>query len=72
MNLRKRILVSIIAAILCSVIVPLAYYFAFSGFPSEGYKGVIMLMVIGLIVGALLGSLFPRCVGWMIDWILFD
>lgn len=71
MNLIKRILAAIIAAIVFSVIVPLAYYFAFSSFPLEGYKGIIMLAVFGLIFGAVLGFLYPRCVGWIIDFIPF-
>jgi hypothetical protein len=65
MNILKRVFAALFGAILFSIIVPLAYYFAFRQFPLEGFTGIALLAGGGLVLGAILGAMFPRIFGFV-------
>ena len=65
MNILKRVFAALFGAILFSIIVPLAYYFAFRQFPLDGFTGIALLAGSGLVLGAILGAMFPRAFGFV-------
>lgn len=70
MRILTRVLSTLFGAILFSIIVPLAYYFAFRQFPLDGFTGLAVLAGIGLVSGAILGALFPRFFGFIFMFFL--
>ena len=53
------------------IIVPLAYFFTFDQLPLDGPKGLALLTGVGVIVGGILGALFPRVFGFVFE-VFFD
>jgi hypothetical protein len=67
----KRVLAALFGSILFSIIVPIAYFFAFDQPPLDGLKGIALLAGVGVTVGAILGALFPRVFGFVFE-VFFD
>jgi len=63
----KRILAASFGALLFCVIVPIAYFVAFEGFPLNGLTGIAVLAGGGAVLGAIVGALFPRFFGFVFD-----
>jgi hypothetical protein len=59
-----------VGAILFSIILPIVYHLAFEQFPLEGLRGIALLAGIGAVVGAILGTLFPRVFGLVLELFL--
>lgn len=70
MKILTRVLAALFGAILFSIIVPLAYYFAFRQFPLDGFTGIALLAASGLVSGAILGAMFPRFFGFVFIFFL--
>lgn len=62
-----RFLAALFGAVLFGIIVPIAYLFAFDQLPLDGFKGILLLIGVGLIFGAILGALFPRVFGFVFE-----
>ena len=71
MKKAKRVLAALFGAVLFSIIVPIAYFFAFDQLPLDDLKGIALLVGVGVIIGAILGALFPRVFGFVFE-VLFD
>jgi hypothetical protein len=66
MDILTRLFAVLFGAILFSVIVPVAYYFAFNQFLFNSSTGIALLVGIGFISGGLLGAVFPRVFGFVL------
>jgi hypothetical protein len=66
MDTLTRLFAVLFGAILFSVIVPVACYFAFNQFLFQSSTGITILVGIGFILGALLGTVFPRVFGFVL------
>ncbi len=71
MKTAKRVLAALFGAVLFSVVVPVAYFFVFDELPLDGLKGIALLAGAGAMVGAILGTLFPRVFGFIFE-VFFD
>jgi hypothetical protein len=66
MDTLMRLFAVLFGAILFSVIVPVAYYFAFNQLLFNSSTGIALLVGIGFILGGLLGTVFPRVFGFVL------
>ena len=63
----KKILAAIFGALLFAIITPIGYYLAFESMPLEGFNGVLLLVGVGALIGAILGACFPKVFGFIFE-----
>lgn len=64
----KKILSSIFGAFVFAVLLPLGYWLIFKELPLDGFfASIALLAAIGLVVGAILGAMFPRVFGFIFE-----
>ena len=67
-SLVSRLLAALFGAVLFAIIVPVSYWLIFDGMPTESFlTGIATLIVAGLVIGAVLGVLFPRFFGFIFE-----
>ena len=67
-SLVSRLLAALFGAVLFAIIVPLSYWLIFESIPTESFlRGIATLVVAGLVIGAVLGALFPRFFGFIFE-----
>jgi hypothetical protein len=63
----KRILAAVFGAVVFGVLVPLGYWLVAETVPLGNLTGVLLLIGIGLLAGAVLGALFPKVFGFVFE-----
>ena len=72
-SLVSRLLAALFGAVLFAIIVPVSYWLIFDGMPTESFlTGIATLIVAGLVIGAVLGALFPRFFGFVFEIFIDD
>ena len=67
-SLVSRLLAALFGAVLFAIIVPVSYWLIFDGMPTESFlTGIAILAGSGLVIGAVLGVLFPRFFGFIFE-----
>ena len=66
----RRTLAALFGAFLFSIVTPIAYFFLFDAFSLEGFIGIVAVIAVGAVFGAIIGAMFPRVFGFIFEMFL--